>query len=108
MFDTEQKRCYWVSKYRTRCIERMGCVNYLSRTADRRDGTMDSRRSDDRIRALATKAVGSSDGAEVRRLVAELRTELKEHEQKLKKIAAANPPFPYRRKTDSPSRSNGR
>jgi len=69
---------------------------------------MDSRRSDDRIRALASKAVGTSDRAEVGKVVAELKTELKEHEQKLKKIVAAEPPFPYRRKTDSPSASHGR
>jgi hypothetical protein len=80
----------------------------ISRTTGCEDGIMDLRRSDDRIRALATKAVGTSDRAEVGKLVAELRTELKEHEQKLKRIAAAKPPFPYRRKTDSPSGSNGR
>jgi len=55
---------------------------------------MDSRRSDDRIRRTRQQSgwyVRSH--AEVGKVVAELKTELKEHEQKLKKIVACRTAF---------------
>ena len=61
---------------------------------------MDLNRSDDRIRSLIDKALRASGEVEVTGAIAELRTALKQHIQKIRDLAAAKLPLDQRRKTD--------
>ena len=61
---------------------------------------MELNRSDDRIRSLIHKALRASDEAEVTGAIAELRSALKQHIQKIRDFAAAKLPLHQRRKTD--------
>ena len=61
---------------------------------------MELKRSDDKIRGLIDKALHSSDDAEVKHVIAELRSALKHHIQKIRELAAARLPLHNRRNTD--------
>lgn len=61
---------------------------------------MDSRRSDDKIRALVKRAIDTSDPAELGKILVELKSALKKHLQRLRETAAQKPPLPRRRKND--------
>jgi hypothetical protein len=49
------------------------------------------RRLDDRIRALCAKAVQSKDPAEIHNILCQLRAALREHTQRLRRLAVNSP-----------------
>jgi hypothetical protein len=59
-----------------------------------------SRRLDDRIKDLCAKAVATSASPELEEILQELRTALREHNQRLRKVAAYYPMRPDRPSID--------
>lgn len=59
------------------------------------------RRLEDRIRALSDRAVSITDPDEVKRVHRQLRTLLREHMSRLRKMIAGYPVFPERRRPNS-------
>jgi hypothetical protein len=58
---------------------------------------VESRRLEDRIRELCTKAVATPEPAEFNKVIQQLREALHEHAKRLRQLAAAKPPSPERR-----------
>jgi len=63
-------------------------------------GPRNARRLEDRIYALVEKAVSVTDMDELEEVLGQLRLSLREHSQRLRKMAASRFPAPNRRKTD--------
>ncbi len=61
---------------------------------------MERKRLEDRIHALLTKAVHTTDSEELECVISELRAALNEHIRRLREMAAAQSDLPRRRETD--------
>lgn len=60
---------------------------------------MASKRLEDQIRRLVAKAATTSDSSELEQVIVELRAALKEHVQRLRKMAVSMSPQAHRRDT---------